>query len=107
MGQATTTGDEGGDKYGTQRPTSEADEDWRLERRASDESDGSNTDSSSTTNSSSGGTSSKAAEVEDYVRCTSRCIRRYAMAGGLGPTQCKRCLEEMEIEVKVLDGCYR
>ena len=29
------------------------------------------------------------------------------MAGGLGLTQCKRCLEEMEIEVKVVDGCYR
>ena len=62
MGQATTTGDEGGDKYGTQRPTSEADEDWCPKRRASDESDGSNTDSSSTTNSSSGGTSSTSSE---------------------------------------------
>ena len=62
MGQATTTGDEGGDKYGTQRPTSEADEDWRPERRASDESDGSDTDSLSTTNSSSGGASSTLSE---------------------------------------------
>ena len=62
MGQATTTGDEGGDKYGTQRPTSEADEDWRPERRPSDESDGSDTDSSSTTDSSSGGTSSTSSE---------------------------------------------
>ena len=62
MGQATTTGDEGGDKYGTQRPTSEADEDWRPERRASDDSDRSDTDSSSTTNSSSGGTSSISSE---------------------------------------------
>ena len=26
------------------------------------------------------------------------------MAGGLGATQCKRCLEEMDIEVKVVDG---
>ena len=26
------------------------------------------------------------------------------MAEGLGPTQCKRCLEEMDIEVKVVDG---
>ena len=59
MGQATTTGDEGGDKYGTQRPTSEADEDWRPECRASDRSD---TDSSSATNSSSGGTSSTSSE---------------------------------------------
>ena len=58
MGQATTTGDEGGDKYGTQRPSSEADEDWCPERRASDESDGSDTDSLSTMNCSSGGTSS-------------------------------------------------
>ena len=32
------------------------------------------------------------------------CIRHYAVAGGLGPTQCKRCLEEMDIEVKVVDG---
>ena len=62
MGQATTTGDEGGDKYGTQRPTSEADEDWRPEHRASDESHGSDTDSSSTTNSSSGGMSSTSSE---------------------------------------------
>ena len=62
MGQATTTGDEGGDKYGTQRPTSEVDEDWCPERRASDESDGSDTDSSSTTNSSSGGTSFTSSE---------------------------------------------
>ena len=62
MGQATTTGDEGGDKYGTQRRTSEADEDWRPERRASDESDRSDTDSSSTTNSSSGGKSSTSSE---------------------------------------------
>ena len=62
MGQATTTCDEGGDKYGTQRPTSEADEDWRPERGASDESDRSDTDSSSTTNSSSGGASSTSSE---------------------------------------------
>ena len=50
-GQPTTTGDEGGDKYGTQRPASHADEDRRLECRKSDESDGSDTGSSSTTNS--------------------------------------------------------
>ena len=61
-GQATTTGDEGGGKYGTQRPASELNEDWRPKRRKSDESDGSNTDSSSTTNSSSGGTSSTSSE---------------------------------------------
>ena len=57
-GQATTTGDEGGDKYGTQQPSSEADEDWCPKRRKSDGSHGSDMDSSSTTNSSSGGTSS-------------------------------------------------
>ena len=34
MGRATTTGDEGGDKYATQRATSEADEDWCPDRRA-------------------------------------------------------------------------
>ena len=62
MGQATTTGDEGGDKYSTQRCTSEADEDGRPERRASDESVGSDTDGSSTTNSSFGGTSSTSSE---------------------------------------------
>ena len=45
-GQATTTGDGGGDKYGTQQPASEADENWRPERRTSDESDRSDTDSS-------------------------------------------------------------
>ena len=61
-GQATTTGDEGEDKYGTQRPSSEADEDWRPKRRKFDGSDGSDTDSSSTTNSSSGGTSSTLSE---------------------------------------------
>ena len=61
-GQATITGDEGGDEYGTQRCASEADEDWRPERRKSNESDGSDTDSSSTTNSSSGGTSSTSLE---------------------------------------------
>ena len=61
-GQATTTGDEGGDKYGTQRPASKADEDWCPERRASDESDISDTDSSSATNSSCGGTSSTSSE---------------------------------------------
>ena len=49
-GQAKTTGDEGGDKYGTQQPSSEADEDWRPKRRKSDGSDGSDTNSSSTTN---------------------------------------------------------
>ena len=62
MARATTTGDEGGDKYGTQRPASEADEDWCPERRTSDELDKSDTDSSSTTNSSSGGASSTSSE---------------------------------------------
>ena len=61
-GQAATPGDEGGDKYGTQRPASEADEDWCPEHRKSDESDGSDTDRSSTTNSSSGGRSSTSSE---------------------------------------------
>ena len=68
MGQATTTGDEGGDKYGTQRASSEADEDWRPEPRASDESDGSDTDSLSTTNCSSGGTSSTSSESSSDTR---------------------------------------
>ena len=61
-GQATTTGDEGGDKYGTQQLSSEADEDWRPKRRKSDGPDGSDTDSLSTTSSSSGGTSSTSSE---------------------------------------------
>ena len=62
MGQATTMADEAGDKYGTQRRTSEADEESRIERRVSDESDRSHTDSSPTTNSSSGGMSSTSSE---------------------------------------------
>ena len=35
------------------------------------------------------------------------CIRHYAMAGGLGPMQCKQCLEEGDIEVKVVDWSMR
>ena len=31
-------------------------------------------------------------------------IKRCAMVGGLGQMPCKRCLEEMEMEVKVVDG---
>ena len=61
-GQATTRGDEGGDNYGTQQPSSEAEEDWRPKRCKSDGSDGSDMDSFSTTNSSSGGTSSTSSE---------------------------------------------
>ena len=61
-GQATSTGDEGGDMSDTQRPASEADEDGRSERRTSNESDRSDMDSSSTTHSSSGGASSTSAE---------------------------------------------
>ena len=62
-GHATTTGDEGGDKYCTQQcPTCEADEDWRPECRKSDELDASDMDSSRTTNSGSGATSSSSSE---------------------------------------------
>ena len=43
-GQATTTGDEGGDKYGTQQSASEADEDWRPKRCKFDGPDCSDTD---------------------------------------------------------------
>ena len=72
--QATTTGDEGGDKYGTPRPASEADEDWRLERRKSNESDKSDTDSSSTTNSSSGGTSSESSSASGNLHSSTKVV---------------------------------
>ena len=48
-----------------------------------------------------GGGSRRLCEVHKQVRKTLR------YGGGLGPTECKRSLEEMEIEVKVVDGSYR
>ena len=81
MGQAATTGDEGGDKYGTQRPASEADEDRRPERCASDESDGSHPDSSSTTNCTSGGAPSTSSESSSESRTSDSSAKVVVVTG--------------------------
>ena len=70
-GNATTTGDEGGDKYGAQRRSaSEADEEWCPEPRKSDESNGYNTDSSSTTISSRNVTSCSSSTSSSEGTCS-------------------------------------
>ena len=80
-GQATTTGDEGGDKYGTQRPAREADEDWCPERRTFNESHGSNTDNSSTTHSSLGGTSSRQLESSSWSSSSDSSVKVVVATG--------------------------